>query len=113
MRAVGVHDRFLKSELNNNSGIFRSRLTIVNLQMDYGRFWVFLRNAVERWVRINLCRVDRIVVGVCSLVSPVIEILVIGLNRAQAEILTHIYKISSLRTSLSLAMMKRGGRPPK
>lgn len=45
--------------------------------MDYGRFWVSLRNAVEWWVRINLCRVDRIVVGVCSLVSPVIEILIL------------------------------------
>ena len=73
MRALGVHDKFLKSEVNNSSSEFRWRLTVVNLQMDYGGLWVFFRNAIKWWVHRNLCRIDRICVRICSLVSPVIE----------------------------------------
>ena len=75
MRALGVHDKFLRSEVNNSSGKFRWRLTIINLQMDYGGFCVFLRNAIKWWVHCNMCRVDRVLVWICSLVSPVSETL--------------------------------------
>jgi len=74
-RALGVHDKFLNSEVNNSSGEFRWRLTVVNLQMDYGGPWVFLRNSIKWWVHRNMCRIDRILVWICCFVSPVIEAL--------------------------------------
>lgn len=111
-RVVGVHDKFLKSGMSNGSGKFRWQLTIINLQVDYGRFWVFLRDAIKWWVHRSLCRVDGIVVWVCGLVSPVMIYQNISQSSTNGT-LTHIYTISSLSTSLSLAMMKRGGKPPK
>jgi hypothetical protein len=72
---LGEHDKFLESEVNNRSGKFRWRLTIIHLQMDYGGFWVLLRNAVKWRVHRNMCRVDRVLVWIGGLVGPVIETL--------------------------------------
>jgi hypothetical protein len=74
-RALGEHDKFLESEVNHSSGKFRWRLTIIHLQMDYGGFWVLLRNAVKWRVYRNMCRVDRVLVWIGGLVGPVIETL--------------------------------------